>query len=195
MKVINRILILFIFIQVVLNVISLQQLNEQVEENFKSLTTKLESVEAENLKLKLYIFELETFEVETDLVYKEVCSTSIFKSWMDYRAITSVSSKQYKLQQRAITSPEGHRMIGEYVMVAMGPEYGPVGSKYQIFFEGGQKLNVIVGDIKHQGCTSLRDNSMIEFIVDSNAMSPLIKKLGNYNHIYQGQVIFIIQEV
>lgn len=124
-------------------------------------------------------------------VEREICSTSTFKSWMDYRAITDSSSKQWQLQQSATTDPYyGMRLYGEYVMVAMGPQYGPVGTKYLIQFQDRSVIKAIVSDIKHQGCTSA-DSSMIEFLIDKEVLPGFIKTSGNFNSVFNGSIILI----
>lgn len=153
-------------------------LNEELRIQNKALTKDFKSLEVKYL----------------DLLYKEVCSKSTFKSWMDYRAITNTSSNQYKLQIAAQTGKYGIRTLDDYYLVAMGGYYGPVGKKYSITFEDGQVIKVMIGDIKHEGCVSSNDGSMLEFIVDSFAMDPLIRKLGNFDHIFNGKIIEIQKE-
>lgn len=131
---------------------------------------------------------------QNKLINVDICSTSNFKSWMDYKAITSKTSAQYILQTKASTNDEGFRVVNDRVLVAMGPQYGPVGSEYTIIFEDGQKVDVMIGDIKHEGCNSSRDGSMIEFIVDKNLMSKTARRLGNYNFKFKGSILEILKE-
>jgi len=129
------------------------------------------------------------------LVYRRVCSTNTFKSWMSFRAITSPSSRQYKLQSIAKTNAiTGQRTVGDYIMVAMSGEYGPVGNRYVITFLDESAIKVIIGDIKHEGCTSSGDNSMIEFIVDPKLLPKSIRTSGNYNSIYKGRIVTIAED-
>ncbi|MFA5448851.1 MAG: hypothetical protein WC292_00195 [Clostridia bacterium] len=48
------------------------------------------------------------------------------KTYMDYRSITRLGSRQLELQQRAWTDSQGFRKIDDYYMVAMGTFYGEV---------------------------------------------------------------------
>jgi hypothetical protein len=129
------------------------------------------------------------------LPHRRVCSTNTFKSWMSFRAITSPSSRQYKLQRIAKTNAiTGQRTVGDYIMVAMSGEYGPVGNKYIITFLDESAIKVIIGDIKHEGCTSSGDNSMIEFIVDPKLIPKSIRTSGNYNLIYKGKIVSIVED-
>ena len=96
-----------------------------------------------------------------------VCDpNSTFKSWMDYRKITSTTSRQWKLQQHAKTDESGFRKIGEYFMVAMAKQYGPVGTKYIITLSSGVSIPVIIGDVKSGTTCAHNDGSILEHIVD-----------------------------
>lgn len=119
----------------------------------------------------------------------EICSANTFKSWMDYQSITDRSSDQWDLQQEAVTDKNyGFRMIDGYILVAMGSEYGPVGTKYLIEFDDGKVINAMIGDIKHEGCTSKPDGSMIEFIIDTEVLPKSIMKSGNFNDLFKGSI-------
>lgn len=120
----------------------------------------------------------------------EVCSTSTFKSYMDYRAITAKNSKQYELQQYATTNVIGLRMIDDYIMVAMTSQYGNVGDTLEIDF-ANTSIKVIIGDIKdagHDDCQSTRDSSIIEFIVDTDVLNDEVQRLGNLEPIFNGSI-------
>jgi len=61
-----------------------------------------------------------------------------FKSWMDYRVITDVKSKQYALQQEARTDGTGLRMVEDKFIVAMATAYADyIGQELEIKFESG----------------------------------------------------------
>ncbi|MHC1735224.1 MAG: hypothetical protein AB9921_06080 [Erysipelotrichaceae bacterium] len=180
-------------------------LRVNLEHKLQSTIQELETVQVENDSLWNTILALQTENEELSAEYKamlllwqnqepetrEICSTSTFKSWMDYRAITSRSSKQYQYQLEATTDKNyGFRMIDGNILVAMGPQYGPVGSKYIIQFEDGKVINAMIGDIKHQGCTS-SDGSMIEFIVDSKVLPKSIKSSGDFNQLFNGSIAMI----
>lgn len=121
-----------------------------------------------------------------------VCGEDTFKSWLDYRLITSQNSLQYKLQELAITNAiTGIRMLENRYLVAMTSFYGNVGDKLDIKLESGLLLEVIIGDIKSSGhdyCQSTRDGSMIEFIVDSRVIETKTRNSGNFNHIFKGKI-------
>lgn len=121
-----------------------------------------------------------------------VCAPgSTFKSWMDYRKITNKSSRQWKLQQEAYTDDQGFRRIGDYYMVAMARQYGPVGKKYLITFSSGASILSIIGDIKGGTTCAHKDTSMLEFLVNADMITQAVKRSGNVNKIYDGTIISI----
>lgn len=121
-----------------------------------------------------------------------VCApNSTFKSWMDLRKITSTRSRQWKLQQYATTDESGFRKVGEYFMVAMAKQYGPVGTKYIITLSSGVSIPVIIGDVK-SGTTCVHpDTSMLEFIIDVESILPIVMRSGNVNKVFEGTIVEI----
>lgn len=127
---------------------------------------------------------------------------SPFKSYMDYRTITSTGSPQYKLQQQA-NSVNGFRMLGGRYMIALGSAFGKVGDHVTIVLESGVSIPCIIGDIKADHHTDssnkvhLSDGSIIEFIVDTGSLSSKIKSMGDCSyaeHInLQGRVKSILR--
>lgn len=175
---------------------SLEHQQQDLKKQIEILNTEIAVVRNSNAELRnmLEVFIEEQASLAVPLVYMPVCSKGTKKSWMSYLAITSPSSRQYAQQQIASTDlSTGYRMLYDRVMVAMGPQYGPVGKKLNIFFEDGQSIRAIIGDIKHQGCTS-SDGSMLEFIVDVNYMLQSVRKSGDYNDVYKGQIVAITEE-
>ncbi len=178
-------------------------LRVQSELELERILTRLEDVSQENHALwysinalqrenELLAEQVQTLTDEINQTLVPVCSTSTFKSWMSYAAITSPSSAQWKLQQRATTDANyGFRMVDGNILVAMGAEYGPVGTKYLIVFEDGKVINAMIGDIKHEGCTSTPDGSMLEFIVNKDKLPNDIKSSGNFNSLFSGSIAMI----
>lgn len=111
-----------------------------------------------------------------------------FKSYMSYKAITSKSSKQYKLQQKAYSDENGFRRIDDYYMIATGSYYGNVGDILLIELENGTKFYAIKSDAKDDRDTDkenkvcIHDDSVIEFIVDMNCLNKTVKKMGDASY-------------
>lgn len=135
----------------------------------------------------------EIIEIATDTQNKLPMGDTSFKTYMDYRAITDKTSAQYKLQQEAYTDDKGIRLYQDYYIVAMGTYYtDKVGDTFKITLESGNSFNVIVGDIKADSHTDsynmyspiynangeLISANILEFIVDIDAISNQVKKLG-----------------
>ena len=110
-----------------------------------------------------------------------------FKSYMSYRAITSKSSKQYKLQKSyAYTGNSGIRMIYNRYCIALGTYFNaPVGTYVDLVLENGTIIPCIVSEIKankdtdknnivtvHNGCVS-------EFLVDMKSLDRNSKRSGD----------------
>lgn len=109
------------------------------------------------------ICKAQTIETPTD---------SEFKSYMDYRTITSVSSRQYKLQSMCETNENGLRTYNGYYTVAVGSGFGvTVGDYIDVQLSTGNVLHCIVGDMKQDAHTDAaniqaHNGNIVEFIVD-----------------------------
>lgn len=110
-----------------------------------------------------------------------------FKSYMDYRTITSPTSKQYEMQQEAWTDELGLRRYGDYYMVALGTFYAQgCGETFRITLDSGFSFDVITGDIKDDKHTDEkhqhRNGVIVEFIVDTKAISKTCRIMGDVSH-------------
>ena len=123
----------------------------------------------------------------------EICSMNTFKSWMDFRSITYVPSRQYHIQSKSITNDDGLRELNGRLTIAMAEQYGPVGTEYDITFEDGQTIEAVIGDIKANTDCTHPDGSLIEFIVDKNLISNDIRTGGNVDQLYQGSIILMVR--
>lgn len=112
------------------------------------------------------------------------------KTYMDYRAITSKASEQYKLQQSedVYTDENGYRRLGDKFMVALGSYYGQVGTELTIGLDNGSEFEVILSDIKANIHTDdknqkhLVDKSVLEFIVDQKKLEEIVRKMGDCSY-------------
>lgn len=121
-----------------------------------------------------------------------------FKSYMDYKTITSRSSKQYKIQELAYTDNYGLRRFDIYFIVATGSYYGDVGDLLKIELDTGEYFLAIKGDMKADIHTDknnqiAHDGSVVEFIVDSSKLDKMAKRMGNISYIsgFEGCVVNI----
>lgn len=125
-----------------------------------------------------------------------------FKTYMDYRKITNKSSKQWALQQLAQTDENGFRIFNGRYLVAVGTYYAKeVGKEMRITLEDGKEVLVIIGDIKQDIHTDKNNQyvpangNIVEFIVDTDKLDPLTKKLGNVSNSGLEGKIAMIEEV
>ena len=102
-------------------------------------------------------------------------------TYMDYRAITDTSSKQYALQQDpyCVVNEQGFLMYRDnWYVVAMGSYWGNIGDKFIVRLQNGKLFSIIIGDRKastSRDAYAQTDGSVIEFLIqsDSAAMSAL----------------------
>lgn len=111
-----------------------------------------------------------------------------FKSYMDYRTITDVTSKQYELQSQADTNWCGMRMIDEKYCIAVGSYYSTtVGQAVDIIMQNGNVIHCIVADLKqdiHTDVTNRQNpnGSVVEFLVDTDMLHRSIQKMGDISY-------------
>ena len=114
-----------------------------------------------------------------------------FKSYMDFRAITSTGSVQYKLQRSAVTGTNGVRYCNGYPMIAMSRTFGNCGELVRIKFSGGKTEVFMIGDIKAGTNFAHPDGSVVEFIVSTNSVPRSVRTYGSFDSIYGGTIISI----
>lgn len=110
-------------------------------------------------------------------------------TYMDYRAITDKSSKQYKLQHDpyVCVDEKGFLMYrSNWYVVAMGSYWGKVGDRFIIHLDNGELIPIIIGDIKSDRHTDklnyahASDGHVLEFLIDST--SAPMKRVGITKH-------------
>jgi hypothetical protein len=156
-------------------------------------TSKVEEIIDVQEDKELYSYN--TLELPTE-------ATGEFKTYMDYRKITNKSSKQWALQQLATTNEKGFRVFNGKYLVAIGTYYSKdVGKEMRITLEDGKKINVMIGDIKMDIHTDANNQyvpvngNIVEFIVDTDKLDPLTKKLGDVSNSGLEGKIVMIEEV
>lgn len=125
-------------------------------------------------------------------------STNMY-TYMDYRAITDVTSQQWAYQQVCDTNIYGIREIGGYFAVAMGSYYSTtIGDTFHITLKNGSEFDVFLADCKddadtdsvHMG-TAIQNYdgkdclNVIEFVVDTDVVSNSVKKAGTFSAMDQ----------
>jgi uncharacterized protein YgiM (DUF1202 family) len=125
---------------------------------------------------------------DSEMSYKSyTLSSSGFKSYMPYTAITSKSSSQYKLQaQFAYTGTYGIRQVNGRYCVALGSTVAyPIGTYADLVLENGTIIPCILADqkadndTKSDNLTTASNGCVSEFVVDSSALVKRIKRSGS----------------
>lgn len=120
-----------------------------------------------------------------------------FKTYMDWRCITSKSSPQYKYVRRwgwcdengfMRASGESDLGIGDdYYLIALGSYYGSeIGTKYRITTDTGNVFYGVLADQKadiHTNSTNqyARNKDVVEFLVDTRYLRKDVKRMGSVN--------------
>ncbi len=138
------------------------------------------------------LYTYNTLELPTE-------ATGEFKTYMDYRKITDKTSKQWNLQQLATTNEKGFRVFNGRYLVAVGSYYAnEVGKELKITLDNGFVFYAMVGDIKMDIHTDANNQyvpingNIVEFIVDTDKLDPMTKKLGDVSNLgFEGKIVKI----
>lgn len=107
------------------------------------------------------------------------------KSYMSYKAITSKTSPQYKLQQIAYTGTHGIRQVNGRYCIALGSAYTrTIGTHVDIILENGEIIPCILADQKQDIHTDPTnrvcfDGSLVEFVVDTDYIINRVIRSGD----------------
>ena len=116
------------------------------------------------------------------------------KPWMDYRAVTDEASEQYRLLQQAYHDESGLLYIDGHLAVALGSQFGPVGSRYTFVMSTGEEVAVIKADAKQDAHTAGgfgwtgTDGHLIEMIVDTDLLDEEAMLMGDCECLMNGTV-------
>lgn len=181
-KILTSILIIFLIIVII--ILSFCILNFNTEEVCVEYNNMCENVNIEDYN------NLEEIEEEVIFDTFYVPENKGFKSYMDYKMITSVSSKQYKLQSEyANTGIYGIRTVDDRYCIAIGSYFkASIGQYVDLVLQNGTVIPCIIADQKddihtdennimtvHNGCVS-------EFVVETNSLDTLAMKMGDISY-------------
>ena len=143
------------------------------------------SIKDDNMLKSSSYFDIEK---KYETVELEACALGVTKSYMDYRAVTNTSSKQYWFIRNNMTVDTTNGFLYDeegFIGVALGSFYGTIGSRFYFTFDNGFVLPVVKIDEKadkdtdYTGCYHLSDGSVIEFVIDSDIANTYY---GYYNN-------------
>jgi hypothetical protein len=117
----------------------------------------------------------------------DIPSNRGFKSYMSYKAITSKSSKQYKLQHTyAYTGTYGIRQVNGRFCVAIGTAFNAeIGTYFDLILKNGTVIPCIVSDVKAKkdtksdNITTASNGCVSEFLVDMSSLNRNAKRDGD----------------
>lgn len=136
-----------------------------------------------------------------------VCATGRAKTYMDYRATTAKSSRQYQFIHNNLTVDETTGFLYDedgFIAAALGSFYGEIGDRFYFTLDSGVVLPIVKSEEKanvdtdDSGCYHLSDNSVIEFVIDKNYAMDYFGRLsnnyvlnGNYNNheLFNGNIV------
>lgn len=132
---------------------------------------------------------------EVDLTASKYTKYSVknhsgLKSYMSYKALTSKSSYQYQLQQKANTDENGFRKVHNRYCVAIGTAFNAdIGQYLDVELENGTIIKCIVGDIKADNDTDksnifTKNGCCLEFIVGIKYLDETCKIMGDCSNLY-----------
>lgn len=134
-----------------------------------------------------YINSAYIADKECSYIEHTITSNDGFKSFMDYKTITSKATGQYKLQNEfAYTGNFGIRQVSGRYCIAVGTAFNAqIGDYTDLILENGNVISCIVGDIKADehtnvdNITTTVNGCVSEFIVDTSVLPSEVKLNGN----------------
>lgn len=109
-----------------------------------------------------------------------------FKSYLPYKEITHIESKQYELQKYAYTGLYGIRQVNGRFCIAVGTAFNvKIGDYADLILTNGEIIPVIISDIKadihtdNDNITTIANGCVSEFLVDMSILRNEIKISGN----------------
>lgn len=159
-------------------------------EEFKEIAEEIEITKVNNKVKRTDNAIDEQVGEKVETVLHNIPENTGFKSYMDYRCITSVSSYQYELQNLyAYTGDYGIRMVGDRYCIAVGSYFNTsIGQIMDLILENGTVIPCIMADMKadihtdetnivtlHNGCVS-------EFVIDGEYLNKDAKYHGDISY-------------
>lgn len=117
------------------------------------------------------------------------------KPWMDYRTVTDTSSRQYQLIEESTHEENGTLTWNGYTLVAMGSQWGEVGSTFEAVI-GGKVVYLVKADEKQDRHTLYgegwfgMDGHVLEVVVDTDYLDEMALVMGDCDYLeaLSGQV-------
>lgn len=178
---------------IMISIMPIKSVNATQDESFKqiilanNLTRSVKVID--NLESDLQEVKEEVESIKEIEMPMKLNDNNSEKNWMDYKSITSTTSKQYKLIYESgnvtICDDGLLRNENDYIGVALGSKYGDIGDEFRIYFDNGNYVDVFKVDEKSDRHTVYGEynpwnNSYVEMVIDSK------KAFDNYKGVYTG---------
>lgn len=173
------------------------------EEKTETIDERFEIIE-ENTEIVDWNISTPEIEVKDDMVEYTLMDVpnidSSFKTWMSYKAVTSVSSQQYKYindygwaDENGFMRSSADMSYGieqDYYLIALGSYYGTeIGTKYRITLDTGNVFYGVLADCKddkHTEATNryiVENGNVVEFLVNVSTLNKTVKVTGSANYM------------
>lgn len=156
--------------------------NKSAEHNNHGISSNQEQTIENNVKTKIK-------KKKKKYIKKGVPNNNSFKSYMDAKCITDKTSPQYKLKSKYQLASNGIYMVNGRYCIAVGSYYTTkIGTKIDLIMENGSTVKCILADQKADKDTDSathrqnENGSIVEFIVNTNSLSSLTKKMGDISY-------------
>lgn len=117
-----------------------------------------------------------------------LCGVGSVKTYMEYKLITSPSSKQYRyINEHMYVDEKSGFLYDEdgFIGAALGSHYGDIGDRFYFTLENGVVLPIVKieskadRDTDESNCFNPNDNSVIEFVIDVAIANNFFGQYGN----------------
>lgn len=169
-----------------------EELDTKMVQNEQLLNDYIHQVNELNKKIE----ERTSWTIPTVSLYVPI-NDSYFKTYMDYRKITSKSSSQYKLLHSDKVKYDDDGLIrsvdGNYIGVALGSKYGVVGDKFILTLQRSDGLlhEVKLLKVEEKADKDTTDGyyashrDLVEFVIDvdkAKGSYPTAIRMGDFNY-------------
>ncbi|SDW50453.1 NlpC/P60 family protein [Lachnospiraceae bacterium KHCPX20] len=139
------------------------------------------------------IMDNETWKKDNEITVPADLDYNGVKTYERFTAITTIGSKQYKLQQMAGTDGDGFRKINNRYLIAVGTGVSAdIGRYVDLVLQNGTTIPCIIGDVKADCDTDTTYHIMTkfshcvsEFIVDGDILKTTVRNRGDVSCAYE----------
>lgn len=164
--------------------------NEKIEENIESNKYSNTTFSLVFLKYKNDINNKNKNTIsENSYIVLDVPNSKNFKSYMDAKTITNKNTTQYQLKYSyELDYNTGIYTVNGRYCAALGSYYTKnIGTYFDVVMKSGNIIPCILADCKADKHTdelnqyTVSNNSIVEFVVDANTVSSILKEIKGSN--------------